>query len=323
MKSDKVKYRRIIENNTFYFNNPEFESKHESDLHTIKETLLYLHNQVDQHGLKKGIFVRFLQEKEQGLRALLTLTGISNEYLKRLITFIRVIDDKELSQTVLKNKWCGKEEGELGEWSNTKIAKLLSENNSFAKGIVNLFFEGGSLPVLARVLPTFELKKLSIGKLGFSLEEMLDTIIRYKQKGSYSGKRENNPEEYLKQILKSKKIPYESGDLPKLVEYESEQKRTVDIIIPNKKTPKILVECSYVITTSSGQGDKSKTEIGMRSLLKRHFRKATFLGFIDGIGWYVRKNDLERMVHAFDDVFTFNDKEIARFIRVVKSSLKK
>jgi len=25
MKSDKVKYRRIIEKNTFYFNNPDFE----------------------------------------------------------------------------------------------------------------------------------------------------------------------------------------------------------------------------------------------------------------------------------------------------------
>ena len=159
MASDKAKYRKIIEKNTFYFNNPEFESRYESELHSMRETLLYLHNQVKQQGLKKKIFVRFLQEKKQGLPALLTLTGISNEYLKRLITFIRVIDDKELSRTVLKDKWCEKEEGELSEWGNPRIAKLLSENASFAKGIVNLFFEGGSLPVLARALPTFELKK--------------------------------------------------------------------------------------------------------------------------------------------------------------------
>ncbi|MCD6501756.1 hypothetical protein J7L01_04090 [bacterium] len=85
----------------------------------------------------------------------------------------------------------------------------------------------------------------------------------------------------------------------------------------------MLVECTYATTTSSGQGDKSKAEIGMRRLLKQYFPRAAFLGFVDGIGWYVRKNDLERMICAFDDVFTFHEKEIARFIKVVKSKLKK
>jgi hypothetical protein len=33
------------------------------------------------------------------------LTGISNEYLKRLITLIRVIDDEELNRLTLKDKW--------------------------------------------------------------------------------------------------------------------------------------------------------------------------------------------------------------------------
>lgn len=323
MVSDKTKYRKIIEMNTFYFSNPEFESRYESELHSMKETLLYLHNQIKEYGLRKNVFVQFLREKKQGLRALLTLTGISNEYLKRLITFIRVIDDKELSRTVLKDKWCEKKDGELSEWSDSKISRLINENISFAKGIVNLFFEGGSLPVLARALPTFELKKLSIGKLGFSFEEMIDTIIRYKQKGSYSGKRENNPDEYLKQILRTEDIPFESGDLPILVSLETERKRTIDIIIPDREAPKILVECSYAITTSSAQGDKSKAEIGMRGLLKQYFPRTFFLGFIDGIGWYVRKNDLERMVRAFDDVFTFQKKEIKRFIKFVRLRLKK
>ena len=323
MPSDKAKYRKIIEKNTFYFNNPEFENRHESEMHSIKEALLYLHNQVKQQGLNKIIFIRFLQEKEQGLPALLTLTGISNEYLKRLITFIRVIDDRELSRTTLKEKWCKEEAGEISEWSDGKIAKLLIENSSFTEGIVNLFFEGGSLPILARALPTFELKKLSIGKLGFSFEELIDTIIRYKRKGSYSGKRENNPDEYLKQILTAEKVPFESGDLPILASLETERKRTIDIIMPDKEAPKVLVESSYAITTSSGQGDKSKTEIGMRSLLKQYFPRASFFGFVDGIGWYVRKNDLERMVRAFDDVFTFHEQEIRRFIRIVKSTLRK
>ena len=77
MPSDKTKYNKIITKNTFYFSNPEFETRYESELHSMRETLLYLRNQVKQEGLKKKIFVRFLQEKKQGLRALLTLTSIS------------------------------------------------------------------------------------------------------------------------------------------------------------------------------------------------------------------------------------------------------
>ena len=90
-------------------------------------------------------------------------------------------------------------------------------------------------------------------------------------------------------------------------------KRTMDFIIPNKKNPRIIIECSYLVTTSSGQGDKSKTEISIDALIKEHYPEAHFLGFVDGIGWYVRKNDLKRMVAAYEDVFTFHQDELERF----------
>lgn len=66
-------------------------------------------------------------------------------------------------------------------------------------------------------------------------------------------------------------------------------------------------------TTSSGQGDKSKTEISVSSLIKEYYPNAKFIGFIDGIGWYVRIKDLERMVVAYEDVFTFHKDELQRF----------
>ncbi len=68
-----------------------------------------------------------------------------------------------------------------------------------------------------------------------------------------------------------------------------------------------------MVTTSSGQGDKSKTEISIDSLIKEHYPEAKFIGFVDGIGWYVRKGDLKRMVAAYEDVFTFHKDELARF----------
>ncbi len=108
-------------------------------------------------------------------------------------------------------------------------------------------------------------------------------------------------------------IGFEGGDLGELINNAPDEKRRMDFIVPEKRNPKIIIECSYLVTTSSGQGDKSKTEISIDSLIKEHYPEAHFLGFVDGIGWYVRKNDLKRMVAAYEDVFTFHQEELERF----------
>ena len=142
---------------------------------------------------------------------------------------------------------------------------------------------------------------------------MLDTLVRYRQKGSYSGAMQNNPESSIKGILNELNISFENGDLPLLSKNENLNKRTMDFIIPNKQNPKITIESSFLSTTSSGQGDKAKTEIIVGKLIKQYYPQAIFVGFVDGIGWYVRKQDLQRMVEAYDEVFTFRSDELERF----------
>lgn len=83
--------------------------------------------------------------------------------------------------------------------------------------------------------------------------------------------------------------------------------------IPNKTSPKLIVECSYSVTTASGMGDKAKTEKAVAAYLKKNYPKVIFVGFVDGIGWYVRRGDLKRMVEAYDFVFTFSKDELLRF----------
>ena len=118
--------------------------------------------------MRKEIFVKFLEDKENGLDALLALTGFSNESLKRLITLIRVAENPQLSKLTLKEKWCPREDLEsIKEWSSNTVSRLLKKNECFRKGMANLFFEGATLPFLAEKMPLFELKKLSIEKLKF------------------------------------------------------------------------------------------------------------------------------------------------------------
>ncbi len=314
----ELKFKTVIDKNTFYFFNPVFEEKYEGYLNSIKEILLILKNNIETEGLKKVFFEQLLLEKENGLRALLALTGLSNETLKRLTTIIRVVNDPELSKLVYKDKWFQDENiDNLKEWSDTQITKFIKENTFFRKGIINIFFEGSTIPLLIKTIPLFELKKLSISKLKFELPEIIDTLIRYKEKGSYSGMKENNPEILIEEILNDLDIPFEKGDLSELIDNAPDNKRTMDFIIPNKQNPLIIAESSFLVTTSSGQGDKSKTEISIDSLIKTHYPKAKFIGFVDGVGWYVRKGDLRRMVTAYEDVFTFHQSELRRFKKLL------
>ena len=323
--TSELKFKTVIDKNTFYFFNPSFEEKYEGYLNSLKEILLFLKNEIENKGLKKEMFENLLVEKENGLRALLALTGFSNETLKRLTTIIRVVNDPELNKLVYKDKWFKDEDiNNLKEWSDGQITKHIKENEYFRKGIVNIFFEGSTIPFLTKTVPLFELKKLSISKLKFELPEMIDTLIRYKEKGSYSGMKENNPEILIEEILNHLGIPFETGDLGELIENAPDSKRTMDFIIPNKENPLIIAESSFLATTSSGQGDKSKTEISIDVLIKKHYPKAIFIGFVDGIGWYVRKGDLKRMVTAYEDVFTFHKEELKRFEKLlIETFLKK
>jgi len=314
----ELKFKTVIDKNTFYFFNPTFEEKYEGYLNSLKEILLFLKNEIENKGLKKEMFEKLLTEKENGLRALLALTGFSNETLKRLTTIIRVVNDPELSTLVYKEKWFKDEDiNNIKEWSDGQIAKWIRDNEFFRKGIVNIFFEGSTIPFLTKTVPLFELKKLSISKLKFELPEMIDTLIRYKEKGSYSGMKENNPEILIEGMLNHLDITFEKGDLGELIDNAPDNKRTMDFIIPNKENPLIIAESSFLVTTSSGQGDKSKTEISIDSLIKSHYPKAKFIGFVDGIGWYVRKGDLKRMVTAYEDVFTFHKEELKRFEKLL------
>lgn len=322
--SIETKFNNVIQKNTFYFSNRAFEENYEGYLNSIKETLLVIKNKVENEGLRKEIFENLLLKKENGLRALLALTGFSNEYLKRLTTVIRVVNNPELNALVYKNKWDLQESSEnIREWSDDTILKKIVNNAYFRKGIVNIFFEGATIPFLTGTIPLFELKKLSISKLKFEIPEMIDTLIRYKEKGSYSGKKENNPEILIEEVLNNLDIPFEKGDLGELVDNAPDSKRTMDFIVPNKKNPVLIIESSFLATTSSGQGDKSKTEISIDSLIKQHYPKAKFIGFVDGIGWYVRKGDLKRMVSAYEDVFTYHKDELDRFRELISNLFQK
>ncbi len=305
LPNNDEKYQIVLNNNTYYFSNPEFEEDNETNILQLTELLTSLKRSVEAHGLKKELFVDFIQQRDQALTALLTLTGFSRESLRRLITFVRIVDDPVLNHALRRLDWSDKAFDR--EWTEKHITKLSQTNRAFAECLVTLFFEGASYDVLKNTLPLFELKKLSASKLNLNVNDLIDTIVRYKVRGAYTADGLNNPEIILESLLIEHGYNFEQRRLPNV-------DRDMDFIIPNRHRPKVIVESSYVVTTSSAMGDKAKTEISVASDIQSYYEYATFVGFVDGIGWLARQKDLIRLVSAFDNVFTYAPNELDRFI---------
>ncbi len=302
-------FHRVIEKNTYFFHNDDFDIISESHISVIKNLLSHLEDTIEEQGLSVKTISNWLITDKNSLQALLTLTGISRETFLRLISFVRIKNDPDINVLVNREDW-PPEDNEFKEWNENKVIGFLFSNEKFREGVVKLFFYGATKEAISTNLPLFEYYKLTKEKFEFSLKALLDTIVRYKYKGAYSADKRNNPENLIIDILDSLKVPYEKGKIPHV-------DRQMDFLIPNRAEPKIIIESSYVVTTSSGQGDKAKTEQGVYESIKTHYPNSIFIGFLDGLGWLVRRGDLRRMALAYDDVFTFRKDELERFSRMV------
>jgi hypothetical protein len=316
--SIEEKFDIVISKNTFYFQNEKYEEYYEGHISSIAQNIFLLKNNVERNGLKESVLLEHIAKVEDGLDAVLTITGFSKESLQRLVTFIRVTDDESLFKLVNKNTWPNEEF--QSEWGLDKIKSLIVENKKFAEGIVNLFFKGATIPAIKKVLPLFEFKKLDINKFSFSIESLVDTIIRYKAKGAYKAGKEGNPEVVIEQVLSDNKLTFERGKFK--IPEAGNIPRTMDFIIPNKTAPRLIIECTYSVTTASGMGDKAKTEKTVADYLKKNYPNVIFAGFVDGIGWYVRRGDLKRMVAAYDFVYTFSQDQLKKFETLLKDIFK-
>lgn len=317
-------YQRVLEKNTFYYFDHAVEEKYDAGHITAVTTiLLNLRELVVNEGVKRAFFDDVLK-REHGLTAILALNGLSLENLKRLTTVARAVNDPNLNEVLHRKNWNIREGGnpkDVSEFTTERIEKLVRTNDAFRAGIINLFFEGASNPYLRRHFPPFHLKKLSIQKLGFTSDAILDSLVRYKEGGSHSGQKNTNADQKISAILDVYGIDYVSGVvLDRLRSTNDDTDRTMDFIIPDQVAPKIIIESSFQATTSSNMGDKAKTTIRNGERIRVHYPSALFVGFVDGIGWYVRKRDLRRITSAFHDVFTFHEEELQRFEKLLRDT---
>ena len=105
MRSTSEKFQTVINNNTFYYFNNSFEDISTAYISSLRDSLLLLKDELlNKMNIEEiiEVLVNHIMNKDNGLISILALNGLSQETLKRIITIIRIVDDNELNNLVLR-----------------------------------------------------------------------------------------------------------------------------------------------------------------------------------------------------------------------------
>jgi len=278
-------------------------------------SLISLRDSYDE--INTDVLENLLKQNPDMLKIILIVLDISDEYFKRVITFLR--NEGEESE------WMTFESS--SEWSLDQIKNKIEKNSEFRKDICELFIRGRENPLLKEYLPEWHITKFSKENLFFETEGIIDRLVKSHLDGSRNAKKGDIPEIKIEKKLEKEGIPFHRGE-KKLGLFEDDDDNDEpqwDFFIPKETDPKIVVEVSFEQTTASGMNRKMRDISSANSELKSResFSDVSVVAFIDGVGWIARgKSALESWGNSVDEIFTTHPEELNRFAEFVKKKLR-
>ena len=231
------------------------------------------------------------------LKAFISLIGLSEERLKRVVSLIRF-------------KFFGQEF--RTEWDVKRISRVLIENETFRNLLVQFFINGRNSTV-GEEIPLYYLRNFNLLNDDFvsDLSEF-NYVKRILNDNEIQGKYSNDVGAHVERIIQAKLEQYKS-EVNSSLRYEMQKEfpllnKNIDFLIPNVTSPIILIESSYNITTGSGQSKRADQLVELYGILMRHNanhrrNRIIMVNYCDGFGWVGRQNDLHRIYDASNFVF--------------------
>jgi hypothetical protein len=231
------------------------------------------------------------------LKAFVSLIGLSEERLKRVISLLRYRYKNEDFRT---------------EWDVKRISKTLQSDNAFRELLIE-FFIGGRSSRIGAEIPLYYMRNFKLTDPEF-ISDLRDHkyVERILNDNEIQGKYSNEVGAHVERIIQTRLENYKAN-VNRTLQYEIQKEfpllnKNIDFLIPSVITPIILIESSYNITTGSGQSKRADQLVEFYSTLMRHnanhrANRIIMLNYCDGFGWVGRQNDLHRIYEASDFVF--------------------
>ena len=283
LKPERISYDDIVKSITMFWvdRNLEEEMKQE-----VNEFIEVMTTKLTAINTKEGL-VSYIKSDEDSLNYILGLMEIPEEKFKRIISLLR----KERKYTFST------------EWSLRKTRSVLLENQSFMDDVCNLLLNGASSEKFERKIPDFYRDSFKIDA---------STMFRLKNREELSRLAKRQMEvKYNNSVslIVAKKIEEAIRLTCDLEGITYVKNKNVDVfgknysfIIPNEYTPKILIDYSYNVTTSSTQSKFAEKITQTRKDAEAKHQNVIIVLILDGAGWFARQSDLKSIYGNADYV---------------------
>lgn len=283
----------FIKSATMFYIDPELEKEFddavEKDVKEIKTELLGI---TTEEGLQK-----YIRETPESLDRITSVLNISEEKFKRIITMLRI--HKGFTPT--------------SEWSMGALRVQMIESPDWMSMVSRLLMYGRTLKEYQELIPEFYLTNFSIDATTIGRLADDDDIRRLVKKG-YEGKYNNRiGDSFFNKVSTSitKKCDREglTYAIKEIVPFAEKQ---ISIAIPDVKNPRLMIDVTYGITTSSTQTRLAKEAEAICSKLrdknqgKSDKEKTLYISIIDGAGWVARQSDLNKIHRCSDYLINLN-----------------
>jgi hypothetical protein len=231
------------------------------------------------------------------LKSLVSIIGLSEERLKRVVSLVRFKFFQENFQT---------------EWSVDVIDRKIQTNSDFRELLIEFFINGRNSRIGAYI-PLYYMRNFRLLEDDF-MDSLANTsyVERILNDSEVNDKYSNGIGAHVEKIIEKRLIKYKEEINDSLV-YEVQRElpllnKNIDFLIPSVANPIILIESSYNITTGSGQSKRADQLVDMYGIIRRYnanrrTNKMIMVNFCDGFGWVGRQNDLRRIYESSDFVF--------------------
>lgn len=249
----------------------------------------------------------FLTEKDnfsplEKLKAFVSLIGLSEERLKRVVSLLRYRHNGEEFRT---------------EWDVKRISKTIQDDVDFRILLIEFFIKGRNSKIGTEI-PLYYMRNFKLTDPEF-IEDLRDHkyVERILNDNEIQDKYSNKVGAHVEKLIQSRLDNYKIN-INSSLKYEIQKEfpllnKNIDFLIPSVNSPVILIESSYNITTGSGQSKRADQLVEFYGALMRHnanhrANRILMLNYCDGFGWVGRQNDLHRIYDASD--FVFNQRNL-------------
>lgn len=246
----------------------------------------------------------YIRSDKAALGNILGLMEISEEKFKRIISMLRR-ERKYVFST---------------EWSLDKTRTMLIDQESFMDDVCELLFNGANSERFKRKIPDFYRKSFLIDDSILSRLNDRSELVRMAKKQLEVKYNNSAAAAVSRKIEETVKLTCDLEGLTLVRNKEVDMfGKTYCIAIPNAVNPRVLIDYTYNITTSSTQSTYAKNVKAAKEIISNSGQKIITVNVVEGAGWVGRQSDL-RQIYDYSD-YTLNVANIGLIDQIIRYAL--